>query len=162
MAAVNDKTGQTGVFAFITSGNKFNFSRKTGDFKLAGSTVANAGIAATHRRYRKPPPRALRTCLLLLMAPRKRRSPWLTMRSAKLIPRAQRLVRSRAGLSQRYQASKRLPRTCRPLERGSKMQILQLKRRTLRKRRFFSSRVLRCWPRPMRFRRTFWHCFSKG
>ena len=47
VAAVNDKTGQTGVFAFITSGNKVQLQSQTGDFKLAGSTVANAGIAAT-------------------------------------------------------------------------------------------------------------------
>ena len=47
VAAVNDKTGQTGVFAFITSGNKVQLQSQTGDFKLAGSTIANAGIKAT-------------------------------------------------------------------------------------------------------------------
>jgi len=47
VAAVNDKTGQTGVFAFITSGNKVQLQSQTGDFKLSGSTIANAGIKAT-------------------------------------------------------------------------------------------------------------------
>ena len=47
VAAVNDKTGQTGVFAFITSGNEVQLQSQTGDFKLSGSTIANAGIAAT-------------------------------------------------------------------------------------------------------------------
>jgi flagellin len=46
VAAVNDKTGQTGVFAFITSGNKVQLQSQTGDFKLSGSTIANAGIKA--------------------------------------------------------------------------------------------------------------------
>ena len=52
VAAVNDKTGQTGVFAFITSGNKVQLQSQTGDFKLSGSTVANAGISGNDRRYR--------------------------------------------------------------------------------------------------------------
>ena len=47
VAAVNDKTGQTGVFAFITSGNKVQLQSQTGDFTVAGSTISNAGILAT-------------------------------------------------------------------------------------------------------------------
>jgi flagellin len=45
VAAINDTTGQTGVFAFITSGNAIVVQSQTGDFIISGATLANASIS---------------------------------------------------------------------------------------------------------------------
>jgi len=51
VAAINDKTGQTGVFAYITSGNVLKVQSQTGDFEVAAlsasATAANTGLAIT-------------------------------------------------------------------------------------------------------------------
>jgi len=51
VAAVNDKTGQTGVFAYITSGNTIQLQSQTGAYTMtvvsAAGATANAGLGAT-------------------------------------------------------------------------------------------------------------------
>ena len=46
VAAINDKFGQTGVQAFISSGNKINLQSQEGDFIISGATFTTAGINA--------------------------------------------------------------------------------------------------------------------
>ena len=52
VAAINDKTGQTGVFAYITSGNVLKVQSQTGDFEIAAlsSTASrgNTGLALSN------------------------------------------------------------------------------------------------------------------
>ena len=44
VAAINDKTGQTGVFAFITTDNKITLQSQKGDFVVSGADPALASI----------------------------------------------------------------------------------------------------------------------
>ena len=46
VAAINDTTGQTGVFAFLTSGSVVQLQSQTGAFEVAGVVSGDAGISA--------------------------------------------------------------------------------------------------------------------